>query len=235
MNQSAHTSCLQCNSRMRSIFNESGSIDLEKIDSLKTCQSFKKGETIFGEGAYPHGLYCVNVGKVKVTQTGVDGREHIVHLCKDGDIMGYRAVLSGDKYSCSAVALENSSVCFIPTRVFVEMVEKDPKLAFKLIHLLSNELKIAERGITDIAQKSVKERLAQGLLLLKESYGFEPDNETINIVMTREDIANIVGTARETVIRLLFELEREGILLLEGKKIKIADQPKLLRLANIYD
>lgn len=205
------------------------------MDSTKVCQFFKKGQPIFAEGAYPHGVYCINSGKVKVTQTGVDGREHIMHLAKDGDVMGYRAVLSGDKYSCSAVALENSSVCFISTKVFIAMVEKDPKLAFKIIHLFSNELKNAERNITDIAQKSVKERLAQGLLLLKESYGLESDNATLNIIMTREDIASIVGTARETVIRLLFELEREGILALNGKKIKMLDQSKLLRLANVID
>lgn len=235
MNQSAHISCLQCNSRIKSIFNDVGSIDMEMMDSLKTCLTIKKGQTVFEEGSYPHGLYCINSGKLKVTQTGADGKEHIVHLCKDGDVMGYRAVLSGDKYSCSAVALEPSSICFIPTKVFVSMVEKDPKLAFKIIDLLSGELKIAERNITNIAQKSVKERLAQGLLLLKECYGLDSDNSTINIVMTREDIANIVGTARETVIRLLFELEREGVLALEGKKIKIIDQNKLLRLANIFD
>jgi CRP-like cAMP-binding protein len=235
MNQPEHISCIQCNSRLRSIFNEVGSMDIEVMDTSKTCQFFKKGQLIFEEGDYPHGLYCINTGKIKVTQTGIDGREHIVHLCKDGNVMGYRAVLSGDKYSCSSVALENSSVCFIPTKVFVSMVEKDPKLAFKIIHLFSNELKAAERNITDIAQKSVKERLAQGLLLLKESYGMESDNATLNIIMTREDIANVVGTVRETAIRLLFELEREGILALEGKKIKILDAPKLLRLANIID
>jgi len=235
MNQVEHVSCIQCNSRLRSIFNEVGSIDIEVLDTAKTCQTFKKGQTIFEEGSYPHGLYCINSGKIKVTQTGVDGREHIVHLCKNGDVMGYRAVLSGDKYSCSAVALENSSVCYIPIRVFIAMVEKDPKLAFKIIHLFSNELKLAERNITDIAQKSVKERLAQGLLLLKECYGFEEDNSTLNITITREDIASIVGTARETVIRLLFDLDREGTIGLDGKKIKIIDQSKLLRLANIFD
>jgi CRP/FNR family transcriptional regulator, polysaccharide utilization system transcription regulator len=154
-------------------------------------------------------------------------------LVKGGDVMGYRALLSGDKYSCSAVALENSSICFIPTRVFVSMVEKDPKLAFKIINLFSNELKTAERNITDISRKSVKERLAQSLLLLKESYGLEDDNATINVVMTREDIASIVGTARETVIRLLFDLEREGLIVLEGKKIKIVNQSSLVRLANM--
>jgi CRP-like cAMP-binding protein len=235
MNQTEHISCIQCNSRLRSIFNDVGSIVIEVMDSSKTCRFFKKGQTIFEEGAYPHGLYCINSGKIKVTQNGSDGREKIVHLCKNGDVMGYRAVLSGDKYSCSATALENSSVCFIPTKVFIAMVEKDPKLAFKIINLFSSELKIAERNITDIAQKSVKERLAQGLLLLKESYGFESDNATLNISMTREDIANIVGNARETVIRLLFELEREGIVSLEGKRIKILNRDKLVGLANTID
>ncbi len=235
MNSTEHISCMVCNSRFKSIFSDAGSMDLEVLDSAKICQTFKKGQTIFDEGSYPHGLYCVNSGKIKVTQTGVDGKEHIVHLCKDGDVLCYRAVLSGDKYSCSAIALEQSSICFIPTKVFISMVEKDPKLAFKIINLFASELKVAERSITNIAQKPVKERLAQGLLLLKESYGFEADNSTINIVMTREDIANIVGTARETVIRLLFEMEREGTIGLEGKKIKIIDQNKLLRLANIFD
>ncbi len=235
MNSTEHHSCLVCNSRFKSIFSDVGSIDLQDLDTAKICQTFKKGQTIFEEGTYPHGLYCINSGKIKVTQTGVDGKEHIVHLSKDGDVMGYRAVLSGDKYSCSAIALETSSICFIPTKVFISMVEKDPKLAFKIINLFSNELKTAERNITNIAQKTVKERLAQGILLLKESYGLEADNLTLNIVMTREDIANIVGTARETVIRLLFEMDREGTIGLEGKKIKILDQNKLLRLANIFD
>src|SRR5581483_8464996 len=130
-------------------------------------------------------------------QNGTDGKEHIMHLAKTGDVMGYRAILSGDKYSCSAVAMETSSVCFIPSNYFIGMVEKDARFAFKIIHLFSDELKTAEHSITDMAQKTVKERLAQSILLLKESYGFEPDGCTIDISITREEIASIVGTARE--------------------------------------
>lgn len=232
MDSVANISCLHCKSREACIFNETGSIDLEELDSLKGCYHFKKGETIFREGTYPHGLHCINSGKVKVTQAGADGKEHIVHLSKDGDLMGYRAVFGEDLYACSAVALEDSIICFVPTQVFIGMVTKNPKLVFKVMHLFSSELKIAERNITDIAQKSVKERLAQGLLLLKESFGFENDNATLNIAMTREDIANIVGTPRETVTRLLFELGREGVISLTGRKIKILDQLKLFRIAN---
>ena len=235
MTLTSSPSCFQCNARYHSIFNELSSLELEALDDFKTCQKFKKGEVIFEEGAYPHGVHCINSGKVKVSQSGADGREQIIHLSKNGDVLGYRAVLGGDKYSCSAVALEDSAICFIPTKVLIALIEKDPKLAFNIIHLFSNELKAAERGITNIAQKSVKERLAQGLLLLKESYGLEDDNKTINIRITREELANIVGTARETVTRLLFDFEKEGTIALEGKKIKILDQSKLVRLSNIFD
>jgi len=235
MSEEKGIGCQLCNARQKSIFGELGSGGVKELDQAKRCMTFKKGQIIFEEDSYPHGLYCVNNGKIKLFQNGTDGKEHIMHLAKTGDVMGYRAILSGDKYSCSAVALENSSVCFIPSEVFIAMVEKNPKLAFKVIHLFSEELKNAEKAITDMAQKSVKERLAQGILLLKESYGFEPDGCTINVSVTREEIAGIVGTARETATRLLAELSKEKSIELTGKKIKILDQDALIRAANVFD
>jgi len=227
--------CHLCNARHKSIFSDLSLTDATELDHAKNCMTFKKGQVIFEEDTYPHGLYCINDGKIKLSQNGTDGKEHIMHLAKTGDVMGYRAILSGDKYSCSAVAMETSSVCFIPSNYFISMVEKNAKLAFKIIHLFSDELKIAEHSITDMAQKTVKERLAQGILLLKESYGFEPDGCTINISITREEIASIVGTARETATRLLAELSKEKSIELDGKKIKIINQEKLIRAANVFD
>lgn len=227
--------CYYCNARFNSIFSDLNLDETRVIDAQKTCSLYKKGQIIFEEDTYPHGLFCINSGKIKITQTGADGRDKIIHLAKDGDVMGYRAILSGDKYSCSATVIETSSVCFIPTDVFTGMVERNAKLAFKIIHLFSDELKAAERTITDLAQKSVKERLAQGLLLLKESYGYEEDGCTINITITREEIASIVGTARETATRLLGELSKEKSIELNGKKIKILNQQKLIQSANVFD
>jgi len=235
MTEIVKNGCYYCNTRFKSIFGDLSLDETRELDSYKTCNTYKKGQVIFEEDTYPHGLYCINRGKIKITQTGADGRDQIIHLVKDGDIMGYRAILSGDKYSGSATAIETSSVCFIPIKVFTGMVEKNAKLAFKIIHLFSDELKTAERTITDLAQKSVKERLAQGILLLKESYGYEADGCTINITITREEIASIVGTARETATRLLGELSKEKSIELNGKKIKILNQQKLIGAANVFD
>lgn len=235
MEETTKHSCYYCNARFRSVFADLNLDETRDLDFSKNCISYKKGQEIFQEDTYPHGLYCINSGKIKVTQTGPDGREQIVHLAKDGDIMGYRAILGGDKYSCSAKAIEPSNICFIPKSVFLSMIEKNASLAFKIIHLFSDELKTAERTITDLAQKSVKERLAQGILLLKESYGFEEDGCTINVSITREEIASIVGTARETATRLLTELSKEKSIELRGKKIKILDQQKLIQAANVFD
>lgn len=227
--------CYYCNARMKSVFAELSSDKLQLLNDTKYCKTFKKGHTIFEEDTYPHGLYCVNKGKIKITQAGVDGREQIIHFAGNGDVMGYRAVLSGDKYSCTATALEDASLCFIPAKVFIGMVEQSPSLALRIIHLFSRDLKAAEKTITDIAQKTVKERLAQSILMLHQCYGAEDDGKTINVRITREELSNVVGTARETVTRSLLELSKEKIVELSGKKIKILDRDRLIATANVFD
>jgi CRP/FNR family transcriptional regulator len=234
MSKTTHPDCVNCSLRSKSIFSELNTGEAHSLSFSKTCVVYKKGQSVFHEGSYPRGLYCVNSGKIKITQTGYDGKEHIIHLAKDADVMGYRAILSEDKYSCSAVALEESRLCFIPKDVFFSMVEKNSKVALQLIHLFSKELKEAEKKITR-TQQPVKERIAQGLLLLKERYGFENDGSTIDVSVTREEIANISGTTRETAIRALFELKEDKIIGLYGKKIKVLQQTELIRAANIFD
>ena len=130
--------CRNCNARHKSIFCELNSEEVLALNSAKNSCEYKKGEIIFHEGSSPRGLYCVNNGKVKISQLGIDGKELIVHLAKDSDVMGYRAILSDDKYSCSAVAIENSSLCFIPKNMFFSMVESNLKLALQIVNLFSN-------------------------------------------------------------------------------------------------
>jgi len=227
--------CVNCKSRNKSVFCTLENPELEALNDAKKCILFKKGEIILHEGSYPRGLYCVSSGKVKVVQLGVDGKEQIVHLAGSADALGFRAIISGDKYSCSAVALEDCSICFIPKEVFFSVVEKNPKVAMQVMHLFSKVLKQAEKQITNIAQRPVKERIAQCLLLLKECYGYEPDKKTLNVTLTREELANLSGTARETAIRLLFDLKEEKIIDLPGKKIAILNEKELIHIANLTD
>lgn len=227
--------CLSCNSRSKSIFCDLNGDEIAGLDENKETTVYKKGQVIFNEGSRPRGLYCVNDGKVKVSKMGDEGKEHILHLAKGGDIMGYRAILSGDTYSCTATVLEDSVICFVPRSHFFDMVEKNGTLSMKVIKLLSQELKTAEKGITDLAQKPVRERLAEALLFLKETYGYEQDGKTINVKMTREELANVIGTATESAIRLLSELNKDKVIELIGKKIKILNMQLLVRTANLYD
>ena len=207
---------------------------MQEIEALKICSSFKKGESIFREGSYASGVYCINAGKIKLAMMGSEGKEQIVRMAKPGDIIGYKALLSGDRYSATATAIEDCNICFIPREIFLVILQKDASLSFEMMKLLSNELKHAEEKITHLAQKPVRERVAETILFLKETYGIDKDNQ-LNILLTREEIANLVGTATETAIRLLSEFNKEHIIELSGKKIKILDSDKLVRTANLYD
>jgi len=235
VNKIAEPECVLCAHRFNSLFNVLNDDEATLLSSKKSCRLYKKGNEIFQEGAIPYGLFCVNTGKIKLTQTGVDGKEQIIHLAKSGDVMGFRALLGNDKYSCSAFALEDSSICFIPKEVFLPMVESNAKLAMNVIHIFSDMLKDTENSITTIAQRTVKERIAQCLLLLKERYGYEQDGQVINVLISREEIANIAGTSRESAIRTLFDLQKENIVELQGKKIRITNYPALVEASNLFE
>jgi len=149
--------------------------------------------------------------------------------------LGYRSLLSQDRYNGSAVALEDSGVCFIPKDLFMGILQKDGVLSMEIMKLLSDDLRKAELSITHLAQKSVRERLSEALLFIKETYGFEDDKQTINLRLSREELANLVGTATETVIRLLSELKADQVISLDGKKIKILNLKELVEIANLND
>lgn len=227
--------CTHCAKRFTNVFCHAQYDVMEEINTQKICSTYKKGEYIFKEGTRPHGVYCVNYGKIKLSKMGDDGKEQITRLVKAGDPLGYRALLSGDGYSSSAIAIEDSGVCFVPKDLFLGILQKDSALSLEMMKLLSDDLKKAELQITHLAQKPVRERVAEALLFIKETYGFEEDGKTIAATFSREDIANIVGTATETAIRLLSEMNKDQIIQLNGKRIEIINLPKLIKTANIND
>lgn len=219
--------CCKCKVRTNSIFNELNTEDLHALDQIKTCRLFKKGEQLFKEGAFPKGLFCLISGKIKISQIGHDGKEQIVHMVSEGDVMGHRALISNDSYSCTASALEDSMVCFIPKGPFINLAEQKGQLVLKIAQLLADELKEAERKITVTAQQPAHDKVGVALLFLVQNYGYERDQSTINISIKREELANLAGTTRETATRQLYKLQEEGIIKIAGKKIRILDETKL--------
>jgi CRP/FNR family transcriptional regulator, polysaccharide utilization system transcription regulator len=227
--------CESCRARIDSVFCNLSENELTNLSIQKHCNYYSKGDTVFSEGNFPSGLFCINNGKVKLYQSGFDGKEQIIRLAKDSDILGYRALISGEVYSATATAIEDSKICFVPKSVFFELLKQSSDLTSNIMKLLAGELKDAQKKITNFAQKPVLERLAETLIMLKEYYGFEEDDSSLNITITREEISNIVGTATETVIRLMSDLKKEGIIEIEGKKIKILKSKALIKIANLYD
>lgn len=226
--------CDKCTSRFGNVFCALNSAQVSEMSAEKNCSIYKKGQVIFNEGNRPSGMYCINRGKIKIFQTGEEGKEQILRLAKEGDILGYRSLISGDAYSASASVMEDATVCFIPKSSFFEFLQTNSELSSKMMQLLSHDLKETENRLIVLAQKSVRERMAETILMLNEFYGADKEG-VINSIVSRDDIANIVGTATETTIRILSDFKSEKLIELLGKKIKIINRPGILKAAHVFD
>ncbi|MFA5404737.1 MAG: Crp/Fnr family transcriptional regulator [Ignavibacteria bacterium] len=226
--------CEVCNSTKKSIFKDFNGEEVEKLNLNKNCNFYKKGQVIFFEGNYPDGLFCIREGKVKVFKIGSTGKEQIIRFAKNGDALGYRALLVGEIYSASASALEDSHICFIRKETVFELFKSNHNFSLSLLKLLSRDLEDVENKMVKLAQKPVRDRLAEALLILKETYGTDKQGN-INISLSREDFASIVGTATETVIRLLADFKKENLISTKGKKIKILDIDGLVKISKLND
>ncbi len=227
-------SCNECKSRSRSFFSDAAPEMLEFVDEMKTCQHFRKGQIIFNEGSRPNGVYCINSGKVKMFKNGIDGKEQIISFAKEGDMIGYRAIVADEQLSTSAETLTEATICFIPRSVFEKALINNPDIAKKMLKHLCHELGLAGDRLTAMAQKSVRERVAETLVMLNEIFDHNQGDEgVIPVTLPREDLANLAGTATETLIRILADFKEEGLIELMGKKIKILNSNKLKRLAQL--
>ncbi|MDZ7606135.1 MAG: Crp/Fnr family transcriptional regulator [Cyclobacteriaceae bacterium] len=227
--------CTLCPGKEHSLFSELPKDDLDALSQHKTCIRYKKGQTLFYEGTRPMGLFCINSGKVKVYKISSEGKEQILKLAKSGDFLGYRALISEEFYNSSATVIEEGAMCYIPKSDFLEILHKNPAFFRKMAKRVAHELGLMEQKLVTIAQKSVRERLAATLIMLKETYGMEgEESDLIDIALSREDLANIIGTATETVIRLLSDFKSQKLISLQGKKIKVLNHKGLIREADFY-
>jgi CRP-like cAMP-binding protein len=226
--------CQFCQHHPKSAFHGLTKDGLDDIGVLKTCISFKKGQVIIQEGARPQGVYCIHNGKIKLYRMGTEGKEQIIKFIGNGELIGYRSILSDEPISASARALDDTHACYIPKSSFFKVIEDNPKFSLNLLNLSCHELGEAGKMITSLAQKNVRERLAEILLILKTTFGMDEDGY-LDISLTREELANMVGTATESVIRLISELRKEGFISTKGKRVKIEDGESLRLMAHIYD
>ena len=207
--------------------------DLELLMAHRLEQLYKKGETIFREKAYPQGIFYIIEGKVKKFKVDGSGKEQIIYVANTGELIGYHAVLAEDRYPDSAAALEMSRVAFIPKEDFLQVLQRSASLNQRLLKTLSHEFGVLTNALSLFAQKSVRERLALQLVVLREKYkvDFQP-GMLVSINMSREDLANLVGTTKENIVRVLTEFKEEGIVETQGRKIIIHDVGGLIKIAD---
>jgi CRP-like cAMP-binding protein len=226
--------CEHCESKDKGIFCQLKDVALTKVSDNKVMNTYKKGQTIFFQGNPPFGLYCINSGKIKITTTGNDGKESILRIAGPGDVLGHRSLFSDETYHATATVIEDAVICFMDKKFIYKAIETEPTVALNLIQKLSREMGSAEARTAAMAQKNVRERLAELFLMLKKTYGIQDGNRwKLDIKLTREEIASMVGTANETVIRFISEFKDEGLIEQEGKTIFVTDEKKLLEFANL--
>lgn len=226
-------SCEECKSRKYSLFGALCSHELKEVSDAKSCTVYKKGQVLFHEGTRPLGVFCINRGKVKVYKLGSDGKEQIIRIAKESDILGYKAMISEETYPVTAETLEDCTICFLPKSDFLNLLSDSPAFNQKLLQAVCHEIGVMSDSMTNLAQKSVRERLAVTLLMLKDTYGVEGESEAVEINLTREDLANIVGTATETLIRLLHDFKEEDLIESKGRKILVKNTKGLVKAARL--
>ncbi|NNE76200.1 MAG: Crp/Fnr family transcriptional regulator [Pricia sp.] len=200
--------------------------ELKKVSDSKTVKMVKKGESIFDEGEKLPGVYCVRNGVSKLSKLSANGKDQIVKLATKGQVLGQRSVIVEETANLSATAVDDMEVCFIPKESIVHTLNTNPNFAVEVLRHMAHDLKEADDVIVNMSQKTVKQRMAEAFLYLKTNFG-EDENGFLLLTLSREDIANVVGTATESCIRIISEFKKKGLLKTSGKKIAIANEKEL--------
>lgn len=221
--------CEQCIVREFSAIKALNKDELLKIADCKTSYTVKKGETVFDEGDALNGIYCIKDGICKLSKLSDNGKDQIVKLVKKGELLGQRSLISEESTNLSAVAVEDMQVCFIPKQEILQFFNENNQFSLNMMKSVCGDLKDADDNMVNLAQKTVKQRLAEVLIKLETDFGKHEDG-TLKIQLSREEIAGMIGTATESCIRLLSEFNKEGWISLQGKKIIITNKKELQRI-----
>jgi len=217
---------------LHSFLNEARGIDeLSKLSSERKPRKYKKKEMIFHEGDFPTGIYFIHQGKVKTYKTNEEGKDYITGLHKAGDYIGYMAIFEDAAFSESAMAMEDVELYIIPKKEFNALIYRNRDVSSKFIKILSDNLVEVEERMLKLAYNSVRKRVAEALIMLRDRYKTAKDNP-FSISISREDLAGIVGTSTESVIRTLSDFKDEGLIQIQASKIILLEEERIENVRN---
>lgn len=222
--------CEHCSIRDGNPLKALNATQIGSVSECKKSVTIEKGEVIFEEGDILSGVYCIKSGFCKLSKLCPSGKSQIVRFVTQGDILGQRSVVSKEAVNLTATALTEVQACFIPKDVIFESFISNGKFSFEIFRNLCDELKKADDAIVDFAQKTMKQRLASSLLFLEQIFGKDEEGY-INIQLSREEIGNMIGSATESLIRMLSEFTKNNWIQTNVKKIKIINQKQLEKIS----
>jgi CRP-like cAMP-binding protein len=225
--------CSNCFEAQDAIFSLLTTEQKEYVKENHSCAYYKKNDVLFKDGTEPIGLMVLCEGKVKVFREGVGRREQIVRMVKPYGLMGFRALFAEENHIATAVALEDTIVSIVDKKDLMKLIRENSDFAIGLIRSLATDLGFSNRRTVALTQKHIRGRLAESLLFLKDTYGFEDDAATIKIYLSREDIANLSNMTTSNAIRTLSTFASENVISISGRKIKILDLKKLERISSL--
>ncbi|MDR0545033.1 MAG: Crp/Fnr family transcriptional regulator [Odoribacteraceae bacterium] len=225
--------CTSCIEGPNSLFGELDEDTKSLLKQTAVCKSVKKGERVYEEGNSPRGLICLISGKVKITKKGVSGRAQIVRMAKPVGFIGYRAFFAEENHIATAEAIEDSIICVMKTELVFGIARSNSHFAMKIIRALATDLGFSNRRTVTLTQKHIRGRLAESLLVLRETYGCEKDEATLKVRLSREDLANLSNMTTSNAIRVLSQFASEGVIALRGKEIKVLDMDLLERISYL--
>lgn len=197
-----------------------------------TIHNFKKNQIIYAEHETPEYLWCLLKGKVKIYKDGVGGRQQILRLIRPVQYFGYRAYFAEEPYVSSTSAFEPSSIGSLPMDIVCHLIDNNKDVAWFFLHELSRNLGNSDSRIVNLTQKHIRGRLAEALMVLVDSYGYEDDNVTLKIYLSREDLANLSNMTTSNAIRTLSGFVNEHLIVVDGRNIKILNEPLLRKISK---
>jgi len=210
------------------LFNGLPADQVEELAQICLDQKFEKGRELFSEGNKAKGFYLVLTGKIKIYKLSLEGKEQILHIFGSGEILGEVPVFAGESYPANAAAIEESRALFFPRTSFLELIGREPAIALNLLSILSQRLRRFTHLIEDLSLKEVPGRLAAYLIYLSQR---SPGLQTLELEITKAQLASLLGTIPETLSRILAKMAQQGIISVEGRKIRVLDRKALESLA----
>jgi CRP/FNR family transcriptional regulator, polysaccharide utilization system transcription regulator len=215
-----------------SIFRGLSQADKEVLDQHHLTVNFRKGETIIIKGTKPKGLICLVSGKAKLFNVGAGNREQIIKMLRPHSYLTYRSLFSDIPFPFSVAAIEESAAVIFEKHIMSKILKQNVELAVRFIKVISEDLISSNNRLISLTQKHVRGRIAESILLLRETYGTEADGITLRVLLSREDLAHLSNMTTSNAIRTMSGLVSEKILDIEGRRIVILD---LIRLEAISE